>query len=152
MSKLSLAVLVLSGGVSWSQSLPQNWVGAGSGYSSSGSPKVTGWVSLAVLVSQSQQLYSYSTYDVLPVKGGVPTTSARTGLATVIRHYGMVSILAFGNIGMEQNSTSIAGAFSGGGFAVAQFKSGLTFEVGARIVTSGGKTASPIEAGFGWTF
>jgi hypothetical protein len=70
----------------------------------------------------------------------------------VIRHYGKVSILAFGTAGMAQNSTSVTGAFSGGGMAVAQFKSGLTFEVGARIVSSGGKTASPIEAGFGWTF
>lgn len=128
--------------------LPQNWVGSGVGYNPGGAPKTTGWVSMALLLSQTGQLYSYSSYDMVPVKGSVPTTSARTGFATVIRNIGPVWIFGFGTAGMAQN-TSLTSAFSGGGIGVWQLKSGLTVELGARVLKAGSVNQTIYEFGLG---
>lgn len=134
-------------------SLPTSWAGAGAGYNPTGSPKATAWASFATLVSQSQKLYSYSTFDVVPQKNAVPVTSARTGFATVVRTFGPnLYLLAFGTAGVSQTSTATQGTFSGGGILFYRFAAGWTIEAGVRGA-SGSVSSNPIvEGGFGHTW
>jgi hypothetical protein len=131
-------------------SLPSNWAGVGAGYNPTGSPKATGWASFATLISKTQMIYSYTTYDVIPQKGAVPVTSARTGFATVVRTLGpQLYILAFGTAGVSQTSTATTGTFSGGGLLAYLFKNGWTAVICVRGA-SGGVAQNPIlEGGFG---
>jgi hypothetical protein len=134
------------------QSLPADWVGAGAGYNPGGSPKVTAWASLAILVNQSSQLYSYSTYDVVPQRGAIPVTSARTGAATVLRTFGRsVYLLGFATIGAATSSTATTGSVSGGGILVYRFKPAWTVECAVRAV-NGSATNKVVEFGFGRAF
>lgn len=131
------------------QLLPSNWVGAGASYNATGSPKVAGWISSAVLVSQSQMLYSYSTYDIIFSAKGVPTSAARTGFATIVRSFGRSwYILGFGTAGVATTAAATTGSFSGGGMLVYRFKKNYTAEAGIRAVT--GATTRVIEWGFGY--
>lgn len=137
-------------GVGNTAALPNNWFGAGGGYNPSGSPKGTGWASFAVLANRTSQVYSYSTYDIIPQKGKIPTTSVRTGAATVLREFGPVYILGFMTVGATVSSTSTTGSLSGGGLVLYQSKKGWTVELGVRAVT--GAVNRVFEGGFGRTF
>jgi len=130
------------------QTLPANWVGAGAGYNPTGSPKATTWASFATVISQPQKIYSYSTYDVVPQRKAVPLTSARTGLATVLRNFGpRLYLLGFATAGVAQSAMATQSSFSGGGLLLYQWKNGMTAEAGVRVVT--GSTEKVVEAGFG---
>lgn len=132
------------------QTIPTNWVGLGGGYNASGSPKVTAWASLAILVNESSQVYSYSTYDVRPQRGGVPVTSVRTGAATVLRRFGAsVYLLGFATLGASTSSSATTGSVSGGGILVYRFAPGWTAECAVRAVNGTGRV---VEFGFGRTF
>jgi hypothetical protein len=145
---LIAALAVGAGG----QTLPGNWVGGGGGYSPGGSPKVTAWASLAILVNEKSQVYSYSTYDVIPQRGAVPVTSARTGAATVLRTFGRsVYLLGFATIGAATSSTATTGSVSGGGILVYRFAASWTAECAVRAV-NGSATNKVVEFGFGRTF
>ncbi len=130
--------------------LPGNWAGLGAGYNPAGSPKATGWASFATIISQSQKIYSYTTYDAVPQKNAVPVTSARTGFATVVRTFGpRLYLLAFGTAGVSQTATATQGTFSGGGMLFYVFSAGWTIEAGVRGA-SGSLASNPIaEVGFG---
>lgn len=129
--------------------LPSNWVGAGGGYNPSGSPKGTAWASFATLVAPSAGLYSYTTYDVVPNRDSVPTSSTRTGLAMVIHQYGKnLFLVGFVNGGMSQTATATLGSVSGGGLLLYKFKNNMTFEAGYRGV-SNSTTARVFEFGLG---
>jgi len=132
--------------------LPAHWIGAGGGYSSAASPRATGWVSLAILVSQPSQIYSYSSYDLVPVKGHVPMVSARTGAATVLRRLGNLYVLGMATAGAAQTSTATTGAFSGGGIGVYRFRSGFTLELAGRVIKAGSTNAAVYEFGGGWSW
>lgn len=127
-----------------------NWVGLGAGYNPSASPKATGWISEATCISQSQGIYSYSTYEAIPQRNAVPLVSARTGVATVLRQFGpSVYLLALATAGMAQTGTATTGAFSGGGMLMYRHPSGFTFEAGARILSAGGNQQAVYEVGVG---
>jgi hypothetical protein len=125
------------------QAIPPNWVGAGGGYDPGGSPRVTAWESLAIVVNEASQLYSYSTYDVIPQRNAVPVTSARTG--------GAVYLLGFATIGAATSNSATTGSFSGGGILLYRFKPGWTVEGAVRAV-NGSATSKVMEFGFGKTF
>jgi hypothetical protein len=140
------------GACAGAQTIPSNWVGVGAGYNPTGSPKVTAWTSLAIVVNEGSQLYSYSTYDVIPQRGAVPVTSLRTGVATVLRRFGpSLYLLGFATVGAATSSTATTGSVSGGGILLYQFKPGWTVEGGVRAV-NGSATGKVFEVGFGRTF
>ena len=146
-----IAIAALGAGAC-AQTLPADWVGAGAGYNPGGSPKATAWASLAILVSESSQVYSYSTYDVVPQRGAVPVTSARTGAATLLRAFGRsVYLLGFATIGASTSGTATAGSVSGGGILVYRFKPDWTVECVVRAV-NGSATNKVVEFGFGRAF
>ena len=144
-----LAMLVLACGLAGAQSvpasaLPQNWAGAGASFTN---PGFSGWISMAKLISASNGLYSYSSYDAIAKPGALPTLAARSGLASKVFSYGNFFVLGFGTAGVAQTSSAITGSFSGGGMAFYKLKSGLTIELGARVVNG---TASRVyEFGLG---
>lgn len=143
---LVLLFLVLSLGA---QTLPNYWLGAGLGYNSKGSPKTTEWASFAALVNQTGQIYSYSSYDASFGKGRVLTTSTRTGVATVLKQYGRLYILGFGQAGTAQTNGAFTSSFSGGGMAFYRRKNDFTFEFGARIEKNGSISSPRYEFGAG---
>jgi hypothetical protein len=134
------------------QTMPADWVGVGAGYNAGGSPKVTAWASLAILVNEKSQVYSYSTYDVIPQRGAIPVTSARTGAATVLRTFGpSVYLLGFATIGAATSGTATTGSVSGGGILVYRFTPSWTVECAVRAV-NGSATNKVVEFGFGRVF
>jgi len=144
-------ILLLPLAAQTKQTLP-NWVGAGGSYDSADSPKFSSWVAMALPVSTSQQVYSYSMYQILPVSGHVPTISTTTGLATIIRQVGRVTILGLATAGVATTGTAAVGAFAGGGMGVYRFKSGFTLEAGAIVNKSGGAAKPQYLLGGGWTW
>ena len=107
---------------------------------------------MAILANATQKLYSFSTYDIIPQHNSVPLTSVRTGAATILRQIGHVYVLGMGTVGVAQSGTSVTSAFAGGGLVVYRWSSGLTFEVGARLVKAGSASPAVYEVGFGRTF
>jgi hypothetical protein len=149
-SKMAAAAAVFCASAG-AQTIPANWMGAGAGYNPGGSPKTTAWASLAILMNESSQLYSYSTYDVIPQRRAVPVTSARTGAATVLRRFGpSLYLLGFATVGAATSSTATTGSVSGGGILLYRFKPGWTMEGAVRAVN--GSTSKVVEFGLGRTF
>lgn len=149
--RAKLLVVLIWGGCAAAQTIPPDWMGAGGGYNPGGSPKVTAWTSFAILVNEASQLYSYSTYDVIPQRNAIPVTSARTGAATVLRKFGpSVYLLGFATVGAATSSTATTGSFSGGAILLYRFKPGWTVEGAVRAVN--GSTSKVVEFGFGRTF
>lgn len=128
--------------------LPASWVGTGASWNPSGSPKWTGWVSLATLINASQALYSYSSYDIVFTAKGVPTATARTGLATVVRNFGKNwYILGLATAGVATTGSATTASFAGGGMLVYKFKGNYTADVEFGAQT--GATTRTIRVGFG---
>ena len=131
---MRVAVLVLITGVLYGQStpaLPSNWVGAGAAY------PVAGWASYATLMSSKGQVYSFSSWDatVTKTRPHVIQSSARSGLATVLRTWGPVTLLGFAEAGVAAAQTTTTGAFSGGGVGVLKIgKTAWTIEVAVRVL------------------
>lgn len=133
-----------------SSALPSLWVGSGAGYNPAGSPKNTAWLSVAV--NTGQGVYSYSSYDVTPVRGQVPVISTRTGVATVksiVLFKQTFFFITFGTAGVAQSATAVTSSFSGGEMGMYRWKTGLTFEVGFRVAT--GAANKIVECGFGYS-
>jgi hypothetical protein len=126
--------------------LPGNWVGTGATYSSAAHPRIGAWVSLAILANRQTGIYSYSSYDILPRAGKVPTTAARTGVALLLRQVGPVYVLGLGTAGASTSATATTGSFSGGGAAVYRFKTSWSVLLEAQVVNQTGKT---VRLGFG---
>ena len=132
-----------------------NWIGAGAGYNSAASPSVNGWASYATLLSKTQLLYSFSSYDVVPLKvNGKYTiqTSTRTGFALVVRNIGPITVLGLGDAGIAASSVKTGSAFSGGGIAVWRLGKTLwTLEAAVRrLQTSLPQSVYEIGFGRGW--
>lgn len=132
--------------------LPNHWIGLGIGYNASGSPHTTGLISLALCINQTNQIYSYSTYEALPSKKGVPTLSTRTGLATVLRQFGPVYLLGLGTVGVAQTGTAVTSSFSGGGILMQRFHTDYTLGFGARFAKAGNFSQPIYEILFGRTW
>jgi hypothetical protein len=145
---------------------PNVWLGAGGAYTSQSTPNVAGWMSVAKMLSQSGPVYSYTTTDYTSARSKPFTlqSSVRTGLGTVVRQWGPVSVIGLADAGTAlaakpvmgvgpSTGTSVGGAFSGGGFAVWRFgKTGqFTVEAGARILkTTIGGSQVVVEFGLGF--
>jgi|SRR5579859_576013 len=117
--------------------LPSQWMGAGAAWNQNTTPQIAGWASYAKLVSGKGQTYSFTSWDVTSSKKTPFTaqTSARTGLAAVIRQLGPITVLGFGDAGMATSVSNFAGAFSGGGIAVIKLgKTNFTIELAARVL------------------
>jgi hypothetical protein len=136
--------------------LPQNWIGAGMAFNQSASPQINGWASYATLLSRSGQVYSFSTYDVTPIKvAGKYTvqTSTRTGFALVVRTLGPITILGMADAGVAASSLTTGSAFSGGGIGVWKLgKTQWTIEAGARLLKTTSGQQTMYEGGWGRTF
>lgn len=101
--------------------LPSNWYGVSLSYDSALSPKVGGGATEASLISQSAQIYTYSTYVTRPVKvdgkwafQSIP----QSGLALILKHFGPFYLIGFGNIGVATAAASASLATSGGGIVL----------------------------------
>jgi hypothetical protein len=138
--------------------LPSLWMGAGAAFNSAATPQVNGWFSYAQLLSQKQQIYSFSTHDITPLRVAGKLTiqdSTRTGFAIVVRQFGPLTTLGLCDAGIAAtgtaSGTSVSSAFSGGALAVYQIgKTDWTLEAGYRLL----KTTSSqnvYEFGFGRT-
>jgi hypothetical protein len=94
---------------------PRNWGGAGAAYNSFVKPPLSGWISLANFISDKGPVDSFSTIDITSArtKPFTSQTSVGTGLATVIRQFGPVTILGFGVAGASMVATNLGGAFAG---------------------------------------
>lgn len=136
-------------------SLPNSWMGAGAAWDQYTTPQVAGWASYAKLVSSSGQLYSFTSWDATSSRARPYTaqTSVRSGLASVVRRFGPVYLLGFGDAGMAAAAGDFGGAFSGGGIVVIKLgKTNFTLELAARVLKVAGQTNHVIyEFGFGRT-
>jgi hypothetical protein len=128
---LSLTCVAQSPAPAPSSSL-DNWAGVGSIYNSSGSPRWSGYVALAVPVSAAAQVYSFS-LDQWTFVDGKLVNSTTTGVATILREFktrfGTLFVLGLGTAGVSTGSTSTTGAFAGGGGALWRWLSGLTAQL-----------------------
>ena len=110
--KIIVSLLLACGLAAAQQGLPQDFVGACGSYGASANSHGSCFTA-AFLVNASQQLYSYSSYDI-SFRKGVATAATRTGFATVIRRLGPISILAIGMAGGQSSQSatqaSVAGA------------------------------------------
>jgi hypothetical protein len=107
-------------------------------------------MSLVIAVNKANAIYSYSSYDVQPVAGKIPMTSARTGVATILKQIGPVYVLGLATAGGAATSTATTGSFAGGGAVVYRYKTSPwtgIFEV--QVVSNTGRT---IRLGIGRTF
>ena len=141
----------------WGQATPStppaNWYGAGGSWNG----QAAGWASYAHLLSSSQQIYSFTTWDITRTKANpYVTSSARTGLAMVFRTIGPVTILGLTTAGVATSSTSTSGSFSGGGLGVIKIaNTSWTVLLGARVdKSSATQTGSQMvyEIGMGRTW
>ena len=87
-------------------------------YAPGGAPPVGGGFSYAKLVSTSQVVYSFSTYQTTLVKGKLQS-SPTTGFFTRIKQIGPVQIGVYGQVGLATTTITTA-AFAGGGNAFLQ--------------------------------
>lgn len=135
--------------------LPNQWMGAGAAWNQNTTPQIAGWASYAKLVSAKGQTYSFTSWDITSSKAKPYTaqTSARTGLATVIRQFGPITLLGFGDAGMATSVSNFAGAFSGGGIvAIKLGKTDFTINLAARVIKVASQSNQVIyEFGFGRT-
>lgn len=134
--------------------LPANWAGAGAAYNGYSRPQVNGWASYAKLLTEKGGgLYSFTSWDVTSArtKPFTTQTSARTGIATIVKQVGPIYVLGFGDAGMASSSDGFGGAFSGGGIGVWKIgKTSFTFVAAARVLrVSNGATQTVYEVGFG---
>ena len=129
-----------------------DWFGGGAEFG----PHWGSWAALALPMSQSQAIYSYSLYEALLVKGKVPTISTTTGLATILRQYstkkGTLYLLGLATAGAAVTATATTASFSGGGIGVWKFSNGFTLEIGATAEKAGAGTTYNYKAGWGRTF
>lgn len=152
---MRLIVLILIAAPVFAQSasaLPESWVGAGATYDT----RAAGYLTYAKLLSQSQQAYSYSTYQVSRA-GGKITTTTDTGAALVLRHWslgslGAVYTLAFGTAGLGASTTAHMSLSAGGVGLWRIAKSDWTFQVSARAQRIGTISVNVYSAGFGRVF
>jgi hypothetical protein len=152
---MRLILLLTFSALAWGQELP-NWAGAGTQYGASDSPKWSGWAAMALPISQSQSVYSYTEYQAIPVKGKTPTISTTTGLSTILRTIKIgtktLYVMGLGTVGAAVSSTATTGSFSGGGGAWLRWPSGFT----AEVIMQQSKAAAPakpdLAAGFGYTW
>lgn len=150
---LILSALAIS--TAWGQSnlpaaLPQDWYGAGGSWNG----QAAGWASYARLLSNSGQVYSFTTWDVTRTKlKPYVTSSARTGAAFVVRTVGPLTVLGLGDAGVATASTNTSGSFSGGGLLVVRLgKTAWTLCAGVRVVKAAATAAGSqtvIELGAG---
>jgi len=128
----------------------------GSGYSSADSPHFGGWAALALPVSQSQGIYSYTLYQAAPVAGRAPTISTTTGVAMILRSFatkrGTLYVLGLTTAGAAVSGTATTGAFSGGGIGVWKFPGGFTVEFGGTAEKAGAGTRPSLKLGGGWSW
>ena len=135
---------------------PDEWAGIYGGYSS----KIAGGFSYAKLISKSGPVYSFTTTDIVSLKRNpfVVQTSPRTGLATVLRQFGPVTVLALADAGMAVApkptalGTNVGFATSGGGLAIWRIKS-FSVGFGARVLksalgTMGARTIVEVVIGY----
>ncbi len=130
-----------------------SWAGAGASYG----PHWSGWAALALPVSQTAQVYSFTMYQALPVTGKVPTLSTTTGAATILRTFstkthGTLYVLGLGTAGVSTTSSATTAAFSGGGGGVWRLPSGFTVELFAVQNKTGSGIAPNVLVGGGWTW
>ena len=146
-----LATLPLAAQMTAPAPLPQNWIGAGGGYSQM-APHATVWLSYAHLASDAQQIYLWGTYDFLLMRGKVPTYLFEPGVSKVLLRAGRFYVLGIATAGVAQSGTATTAAFSGEGMAVYRFKNGATIEFIARQLKAGGMTGPGYKFGGGWTW
>lgn len=128
---------------------PSNWVGVGAGFTSGATPPVAGWASYAIKISDKGPIYSFSSYDIVSGKTRPFSiqTSVRTGFATVLRQWGPVSLLGFGDAGMATAATTSATAATPTKSATSVAATTVTgaFSFAGAIVWQVGRTHWTIE-------
>jgi hypothetical protein len=132
---------------------PQNFVGVGYLYNPSGSPKSTGWASYGKLIDPKSTSYFFTTEDAIMVR--TPTlqlqTSARVGVATLMKTLGPVQIFGIVDGGGATTGTASGGAASGGGLAQIPIgKSHYHFAAGFRIFKTSTSSGTPKAYEFGF--
>lgn len=143
--------------------LPNNWYGAFASYNSTASPGIAAGFTEASLMSSTQQLYSYSTYDITLIKqpkGSAQAytyqSSPRTGMAVILKSFGRLHIIGFGNIGVATTGSNASFASSGGGLALLELGKSKKWDLfgGFHVLNTGalGGTINVPEFGIGRSF
>jgi hypothetical protein len=127
--------------------------GCGANFSS---PGWLGYCYLAIPVSASQGLYSWTMYQFIPNAGRVPSTVTSTGAALILRSFtfsrGTLDILGVGAIGAAVTGTATSFSPSGGGVAMWLSPARWTFMAGALEEKVGAVTKPAWIAGPGLTW
>lgn len=126
----------------------------GGEYSSTSSPHFSGFAALAVPVSNSLGMYSYSQYQSLFVKNKI-TTSTTTGIAddlkTVCFKGGCAVLVGLASAGAATSTTTQA-AFSGGGGLLFRLSNSWAVSAFAVQNTVGGSGKPSVLLGVGRTW
>jgi hypothetical protein len=135
------------------QSLPSVFL-AGGEYSDGQSPKYSGFVSIALPVSTTVGLYSWSMYQGLIIKGKL-TTSTTTGMADDLKTFcfkpGCAIVYALGAAGVATSSSTTLALADGGGL-MWRSNGGWAFTLAGIENTAGGVTKPSIILGIGRTW
>jgi hypothetical protein len=124
------------------------------------SPKPSAFAAMAVELNASQQIYSWTMYQVVGIPGKTPSIQTTTGVATVVRTLTLgsviVDIVGIGSVGAATTSTATTSAFNGGGGAMIRnlFKRwpGLLIWLGALQDKAGSSNMTQWMFSLGRTF
>jgi hypothetical protein len=135
--------------------LPNIFLIGGSANAST-TPKPVGFAAIALPVNQTQQIYSWTSYQTVGVPGRVPTVQTTTGAAMILKSmtFGrvVVDLIGIGAVGAATSATATTSAFNGGGGVT--IKAGKWFHpwIGVLQNKAGSTTASLVQIGFWGAF
>jgi hypothetical protein len=131
-----------------------NFFLAGGEYNSASAPHFSGFAAMALPVSTSVGLYSYSMYQALVVKGKL-TTSTTTGVADNLKTFcwkpGCFALVGLAAAGAATSTSANLAAATGGG-GVFMFSNGWAVAAFGIQNTVGGVTKPAGLIGFGRTW
>ncbi len=116
---------------------PSWWYGTGAGWNSYAAPEVNAWFSYGTLVSKKRELYVITSWDATSAKeqSYAVQTSVRTGLATIVKRMGPVTVVGLGEMGAAASGSNLGVAFGTGGLGVMRLgKTDWTLVFGARVI------------------
>lgn len=163
------AVLLLLAGCCWGQAAPipaapseSNWYGAGGAWTSNAQPgtsSASGWAAYGRELSSSVGVWSFSQLNVYLTRD--PSThkplianGLSTGAAVVVRQISLVTVLAFGTVGVSTAGSTSGGVFPFGGLVDVRLGSTRWhLDIGYQVITANNlSTQKPVLFGVGRLF
>lgn len=135
---------------------PTGFVAFGSGWNPYTNPQVNGWASYAYLIDAKSSLWLYTTEDITSASKHPFTiqTSIRTGLATPIKTWGRLQIIALADGGMASSTLNNGAAASFGTIDMFRITKSWYIVAGFRMIKVQGVDGTPklYEFGMGHSF